>query len=49
MLKTFYKNYENDVSYLALKSTRTIYTITSLNISNKIRNRISLVYSGNNH
>jgi len=29
----FVKNCDNDVSHLALKSTRTIYTITSLNIS----------------
>ena len=29
----FCKNHENDVSYLALKSTRIISTITRLNIS----------------
>ena len=38
---TFYKkkNHENDVSYLALKSTRTIDTITRLNISKTPRNK----------
>ena len=30
-------NHENDVSYLALKSTRTIDTITRLNISKNSR------------
>jgi hypothetical protein len=34
--KYFIENYENDVSYLAFKSTRTVFTITSLNISKKV-------------
>jgi hypothetical protein len=33
------KNPENDVSYLALKSTRTTGTITRLNISKNSRNK----------
>ncbi len=33
--KHFIENYENGVSYLAFKSTRTAFTITSLNISKK--------------
>jgi len=33
--KHFIENYENDVSYLAFKSTCTTFTITSLNISKK--------------
>ena len=38
----FCKNHENDVSYLALKSTRTISTITRLNISkNSLKKNIS--------
>ena len=36
---TFCKNHENDVSYLALKSTRTTDTITRLNISKTPRNK----------
>jgi len=48
------KNPENDVSYLALKSTRTTSTITRLNISkNSWKKKIFISNennsSGNNH
>jgi len=33
----YIKNHETDVSYLALKSTRTTNTITRLNISKNFR------------
>lgn len=48
----FIKNCDNDISYLALKSTRTTYTITSLNISKNFKNKIlkmNTIYSGNYH
>ena len=42
---TFYKkNHENDVSYLALKSTRTTYTITRLNISKKTPSKKDILF-----
>ena len=40
IINTFCKNYENDVSYLALKSTRTTSTITCLNISKNLKKKV---------
>jgi hypothetical protein len=50
----FVKNPENDVSYLALKSTHTTGTITRLNISKNSRKKKYFIKnennsSGNNH
>jgi hypothetical protein len=42
MKKHFIKSCEKGVSYLALKSTRTIYTITSLNISKTLKKETKL-------
>jgi len=42
--KHFIKNYENGVSYLAFKSTCTVFTVTSLNISKKWQKIINEYY-----
>jgi hypothetical protein len=42
--KHFIENYENGVSYLAFKSTCTVFTVTSLNISKKWQKIINEYY-----